>query len=438
VASLAKPETETSGGEVMAADVRPIRRRRVPENSEGERRCAFCESDSEPCLLCRTEKDVRSKPASASTTAPPHPWRRPWQRLDSLRCSATRLTTGIASLDSATRGGFPLGKVGVVGGAPGALKTMLLVNIARCWSLAGHHVLFLAADGGVADILTRFAQLEGFDREQVELADAETLVALEQRMRERHTTLDVIDGSEATIESAATKLAQVAAGEPAALFVDSLQKAHSEFVKVGDGLRAVVDANMRAILAVGRRLPIAVLASSEMARGWYRSKKLSEQTNALASFKESGSVEYGADLEIALLSAKGRDDLVSAEIVKNRLGRKTTFWLQLEHTTAAVTECDPTAECFETLDSYVDKERAAKVEQAVLDVLAVATTAGETPLSSRQLRKRCSTGNNTEISAAVDRLAERELVIVERKGEGKNAPKYVSLPVGKPGVGGRK
>ena len=81
-----------------------------------------------------------------------------------------------------------------------------------------------------------------------------------------------------------------------------------------------------------------VLATSELSKGAYRSKKSAENTNMLSSFKESGAIEYGFTFALGLSSQAGSPDLVDAEICKNRLGPRGSFVLRCNQITADVAE----------------------------------------------------------------------------------------------------
>jgi hypothetical protein len=75
---------------------------------------------------------------------------------------------------------------------------------------------------------------------------------------------------------------------------------------------------------------LIVLATSELARGGYASRDPSQRTRGLASFAESRAIEYLADIVTQM--ENGGEDLISLEVLKNRLGfKKGHLSLHLDH-----------------------------------------------------------------------------------------------------------
>jgi hypothetical protein len=75
---------------------------------------------------------------------------------------------------------------------------------------------------------------------------------------------------------------------------------------------------------------LAVIATSEVGRGFYRSNDPRERTTDLASGKESSGIEYGADLLLVLRNVHGSAFGVDVTMPKNRMGAKTPFRLRFD------------------------------------------------------------------------------------------------------------
>lgn len=250
-----------------------------------------------------------------------------------------RYTTGIPTIDRVTRGGFMKAKFAVVGGAPGAGKTALAMALAHKWLVEGFFVGVLAADEDADALLIRLGQLCGIDRDALEKGDHEARSELAAWCSS--VNLLLVDGDEGTdtVESLSEELRDAAKGHPSVLMVDSIQTARSRTSDEGNlDKRSKVGRVVAALKMAAKRDGHFVLATSELARGSYRSKKQAENSNLLSSFKEAGEIEYGVTFAMGLVSQSGSSGLVDAEIVKNRLGTKGELTLRLDQIGASVTE----------------------------------------------------------------------------------------------------
>lgn len=116
-----------------------------------------------------------------------------------------RLETGFPTLDRATRGGLPIGKTVVLGGAPGAGKTTAAVQLAFRWLLQGVHVGILAADEDANGLLVRLGQLVGLDRTKIEEGDPSTVAKLSEWCRSVPLLLWDQDEDRMTLEEASAE-----------------------------------------------------------------------------------------------------------------------------------------------------------------------------------------------------------------------------------------
>jgi KaiC/GvpD/RAD55 family RecA-like ATPase len=281
--------------------------------------------------------------------------------------------TGLATLDALTGGGPVYGSRWYLLGAPDAGKTALLVQIADTYLARGLVVGLLAVDEEASDVLTRMMQRRGFSRSECEQRDPLTLATMRDRLSELARL--VIYGPDWTIESAAADLAILATehGARALLGVDSLQTVKCDAEADADTPRAVVTARTRAIRAVATAHRMIVIATSEMARGAYRSVEAAEATDDMASAKESGAVEYSARVMLAMRSAKDDPDLFELRIAKNKHGpRGDRLGLRLSRQLMTLQECDAP----EIPDPAVAREMARRNrEQAKTTRAAVALVA---------------------------------------------------------------
>jgi hypothetical protein len=288
------------------------------------------------------------------------------------------------------------------------------VWLALLWARQGVEVLVLAVDEAADDILMRLALEEGCAVDRLEQGDEAEWERFEQVLAA--LPLTVVDGDEGwTLESAAACLAKRAPKGPAVLVVDSTQTVAAEGTESASNPRERVDAVVAALKRVVKAHPFLVLATSELARGAYRSRNNADHINDLASFKESGGVEYAAQTALVLRSLEG--ELVDVSVPKNRGGRKDGFTIEIDARTRV-------REVSRTEGDEEHEDRAShQVDEDVLVVEKVLVEAGEVAGVRglrAELRARGAAMGNVRIDAAVARLGAR---IVNRGAS--NRPRWV-------------
>jgi KaiC/GvpD/RAD55 family RecA-like ATPase len=319
-----------------------------------------------PGLLCG---------ALEAAKLPPRP---PYQSLSdmiavSLRPVGSRLVTGFATLDDATRGGIPSSRVVVLAGAPGAGKSGLAVYLMDCWERSGCAVVYLASDEPAEGIITRLGQLAGYSREGLEcegeVGDS-VRGGFAKSVADRSIVVIDPDADEnmASIEQAEQALLHLAGARRRVLVVDSLQTARCGAASAAESARAAIDAKLGVLKAIAKRGTL-VVAISEMSRAGYRSGARTENISALAAGKESGSIEYGAALLLGLCSVKGEPGAVDVEVAKNRLGgNKPEFRVQIDFARASFAEvCRPDND---QERMHGEENKAARLREKVLSVVA--------------------------------------------------------------------
>lgn len=288
-----------------------------------------------------------------------------------LASAGPALPTNLPTLDEWTRGGLRQGKLVAIGGAPGAGKTTLALQLAHVYHDAGHPVLVYAADESCEGLITRWGQQCGLVREDIEAAHEPTREALAQHFD--LALVDFVDPDEATLNHAVAWLVQRAAdvGVAGVLVVDSLQTCR---IDGGDLLetRQRIDMVVRTVKAAAAS-GLIVLTTSEVSRGFYRSS--SDRIDPLAAFKESGAIEYALTLGIVLASVKGETGQADAFIVKNRMGRHSTsdvaFRLRLDFDRAMFSEIErpdasPEAEDLDAIEAAAVERLANEMERALV------------------------------------------------------------------------
>lgn len=252
--------------------------------------------------------------------------------------SAPRIRTGVPAIDNSFEGGLPARRLVVLGGAPGAGKTSFAVFLAHALMMAGHPCAFLAADEAAEGIVGRVCKLEGLTVPTAPPALEGVLRLIPEPRREelaasaRVANLPYFINEGATIEQMVDRLLRFAEvrkmDRAPVLVVDSIQVVRASGSGAAPDPRQRVDAVIRALKqAVSRG--VLVIATSELNRGSYKSKKADEQVADIAATKESSAIEYGAQT-LLIFRTTADEDVVSVNTPKNRGGRKPSFRLRLD------------------------------------------------------------------------------------------------------------
>lgn len=310
----------------------------------------------------------------AQATEPGRPrWKSPAERALTVGELFERLPFSIASLNTATRGGLAAGKVVVVGGPPGGGKTSLVVQEALGWARAGVHVGILAADEDADGLLIRMGQQLGIDRGHLEqgMPAARAELAAAMRALPNLLLVDAEEEEQASLETVATELSlRRQPGQLAVLVLDSLQTIIPDANARYRDVRERVDAIVKLMKRLARRLKLIIVATSEISRGSYNTEDKSRRTSPLAAFKESGGIEYGVSLALVLTRFKEEGQQgVEAIVAKNRLGGHDdlpTIRLKMLASAASFEEVpSPTDEERERRDH----EREEKMRQLIIEII---------------------------------------------------------------------
>jgi len=301
----------------------------------------------------------------------------------------------------------------VLAGPPGSSKTSLAAWWAGRWAEAGVPVLFVAADEPADSVVTRLGQSRlNLDREALERGDEAAREALATWL-DAHP-IEVVDLDEADLSfDAAVEAWEVMLEKLGAstgvVVADSIQ-ALARRVAHWDGdldaaqrpttERARVDrvvSDLRRVASGGH----AVLGLSEVARGLYRSRSPDERIDPLAAAKESGGIEFMADVLAVLRSVEGAHDLIDVVIAKNRTGRRGDFRIRRDADRCSYEDLGSGA-----MNPLDEQAAEARIEQRrdALRRRVIAAIEKHRGLTSKSALAAWVTGRRAEVLGTIDQL----------------------------------
>lgn len=246
--------------------------------------------------------------------------------LYSLEYERTALPTGIKGLDAAI-GGLPVGALTVLGAGSSSGKTTLMVQIADHLAAAGHPVLFVSIEQGRHEIVAKsISRLMRTGEGKVQ-ASTEHLQSRKYRNRwsldKNQAMLKACTEYSRTIapmmrvmqtkrqptvyqvRQAAEAMRRAYGASPITI-VDYLQLLKTPDERMSD--RRATDINVSDLRMMAKELETSVVVISSINRASYN------EGAGLESYKESGGIEFSADLALMLqprdynTRIKGRND----------------------------------------------------------------------------------------------------------------------------------
>jgi len=213
----------------------------------------------------------------------------------------------LSRLEASMNGGLIGGRFYLLGGIPSASKTMLANNIADNICLNGHPVLFFSYDDGKAELRYRtFARfsandIEDFNQNRLDKTQVKKICAIQNLIKIRKLK-GVIERT-INIEKWDNLIEQTIKlkGMPPVIIVDYLRKLRTASENHDERLR--VDNILSNLTGLAKKHNIPILAISELARDSYKSG----QRLSMASFKESGTIEYEASWLGILAAVEEKD-----------------------------------------------------------------------------------------------------------------------------------
>ena len=226
------------------------------------------------------------------------------------------LSTGVAGLDAVLDGGIRPG-VTVVGAISSMGKTTLTLQIADYMAAHGRPVLFVTIEQSAKELvsksLSRLMRDHGYavpDRairgaERRSWGEAQNTAfwdACTEYATDVNGRMQILEGTEqpsvADIEAVARRMAEHD-GIPPVVFIDYLQLMRPHDERMSD--KQATDYNVMKLRHMAKELKTPVVVVSSLNRSSYKG------TIELASFKESGAIEYGSDLLLGLQPADMAD-----------------------------------------------------------------------------------------------------------------------------------
>jgi len=213
----------------------------------------------------------------------------------------------LSNLETYMNGGLIGGRFYLLGGIPSASKTMLANNIADNICLNGHPVLFFSYDDGKAELryrtFARFSKndIEDFNQNRLDKSQIKKICTY-RNIRKIRNLKGVIEGI-INVEKWDNLIEQVIKLKSVApvIMVDYLRKLRTEGGASDERLR--VDGILSNLTGLAKKHNIPILAISELARDSYKSG----QRLSMASFKESGTIEYEASWLGILAAVEEKD-----------------------------------------------------------------------------------------------------------------------------------
>ena len=200
----------------------------------------------------------------------------------------------LSIMESKMNGGLIGGRTYVIGGIPSSCKTGLTNNLADNICLYGHPVLFFSYDDGRAELRYRtYSRFSGFDIEdfnncRISKSDLQT-ICRNDKVSEINKLKYVAEKS-IKIDDWSKLIDKIHARHKKSpvIIVDYLRKVKTGSNRYDERLR--VDEILTTLTDLAKTHNIPVVVISELARDSYKTG----QRLSMASFKESGSIEYEA------------------------------------------------------------------------------------------------------------------------------------------------
>lgn len=221
------------------------------------------------------------------------------------------LPTGMSKIDDALEGGFHTGNLYVIGAVSSLGKTTLCLQLADLLSASGNEVLYVTLEQSAAELaaksVSRIMSSQGFEASSGDVLRSDrrmlwdegkhasferSMLAYESEISNR---LRIVEGQERPnardVRLAAEAVADRTGTRPI-VFVDYLQLLSPFNERSTDKQSA--DDNVRALKHLARDLNCPVIAISSLNRGSYSAGI------DLSSWKESGLIEYTADVLLGM------------------------------------------------------------------------------------------------------------------------------------------
>lgn len=196
----------------------------------------------------------------------------------------------LIELEKSMNGGFSGGGLYLFGGIPSSGKTVLLNNIADNICLNGYPVLFFCYDDDPTELQHRtFARFSGKSIEEFNQRTFTNIGCMwENTDIKKIMSLKYVVQQMIFVDKWCDSIAQIKQihGKPPVIIVDYLRKLRTEKSSGDERLR--IDEILGKLTEIAKNNNLPVITISELARDSYKAG----QRLSMASFKESGGIEY--------------------------------------------------------------------------------------------------------------------------------------------------
>ena len=260
-----------------------------------------------------------------------------------------RTATGFEGLDKMTGGGLPAGLT-ILGAVSSVGKTTLALQMADSMAAAGESVLFVTIEQSASELvaksLSRIMQEQGTRAPACDICDPATrdgwtdrqeaalLDACGEYTRRIGGRLRIFEGTaQPSVKNVRDVVDTInaAEGAPPVVFIDYLQLLKSDDPRDSD--KTAIDKNVMQLRHLARDMRTPVIVISSLNRDSYGGNVKE------SSFKESGAIEYGADLLLGLQPAEVYEQAETATVdEKKRKG--VADKLTRQHKAAKVRRCE--------------------------------------------------------------------------------------------------
>lgn len=213
----------------------------------------------------------------------------------------------LSTMQSKLNGGLVGGRIYFLGGIPSSGKTVLTNNIADNICLNGYPVLCFSYDDGRAELRYRtYCRFSGFDIEafnRQELPKSDLLAILQNQNVSKISALKFVVQEMYKVDDWHKIMDKIInrTGKAPVIIVDYLRKLKADNLSGDERLR--VDGVLSLLTELAKKYNTPVLVISELARDSYKFG----QRLSMASFKESGSIEYEASWLGILAAVEEKD-----------------------------------------------------------------------------------------------------------------------------------
>jgi hypothetical protein len=209
-------------------------------------------------------------------------------------------------------------------------------------------------------------------------------------------------------------------GEHSVVILDSIQTIPLAPDAEPDSPRLAAKALMSACRRWAGQHSITFILTSQSNRASYRSKKTEDNSEAIASFSETGAIEYMADIAL-VLSLPDDSEIVKARLVKNRLkGSAKPFDIRFALDSHSMLEADQAE-----IEAAISSSMSAKLSPYKSQIKSLLKN--NPNLTQRDISERCQ-GDASMIRQALKTMTNTDRTVLASPRSGRGGGFTYSLP----------